>query len=255
MAPTIAIGIDIGGTGIKASAVDLATGALAMQRDRVPTPDPSTPHRLIESILGLLADVVPAADRQHTIGVGFPGVVKAGVIRTAADLDSAWVGVDAATLLTARLGHPSHIINDADAAGLAEVRLGAGASLPGVVVMVTLGTGIGSGLFLDGVLVPNTELGHLQIDGHDAETRAAASVREKEKLSWKHWGRRVDTYLAELERLLWPDLIIIGGGVSEHFDRFSGHLHRATPVVAARLGNDAGIIGAALWAAEQTVAG
>ena len=252
MATSIAVGIDIGGTGIKASAVNLRTGRLTMARDRVATPEPATPEHVIESILGLLHDVVvPAANRRHTIGVGFPGAIKAGVVKTAAHLDPSWVGTDAAALLSSALGHPTHVLNDADAAGLAEVRLGAGAGSSGVVLMVTLGTGIGTGLFHNGVLVPNAQLGHLQIDGKEAEARAAASVRDAKGLSWKRWGRRVNTYLLELENLFWPELFVIGGGVSEHFDRFGGQLTCLTPVVPATLGNDAGIIGAALWSAEQ----
>ena len=252
MPTSIAVGIDIGGTGIKASAVSLRTGRLTMARDRVPTPEPATPKRVLASIRGLLDDVVvPADGRRYVIGVGFPGAIKAGIVKTAAHLDASWVGTDAATLFATAFGHPAHVLNDADAAGLAEMRLGAGADSPGVVLMVTLGTGIGTGLFHDGVLVPNAQLGHLEIAGRQAEARAAASVRDAKGLSWKRWGRRVNTYLLELEQLFWPDLIVIGGGVSEHFERFSGQLTCATRVVPATLGNDAGIIGAATWAADQ----
>jgi polyphosphate glucokinase len=209
-----------------------------------------------KDIVRLLADVADLpADPGTVAGVGFPGVVKRGVVHTAAHLDPGWIGTDAAALLTGRLGHPTYLVNDADAAGLAEVRFGAGAGVEGVVIMVTLGTGIGVGLFVDGTLVPNTELGHLTINGRDAETRASALVRETKDQSWKKWGRAVDDYLAELERLMWPDLIIIGGGVSTDFDRFGPRLARRARVVPAQLGNDAGIIGAALRAHEQRQAG
>jgi polyphosphate glucokinase len=247
-----AIGIDIGGTGIKASTVDLDTGTLTVRRNRVPTPEPGTPEQVVDRIRGLLDDLLaPTRGVRRTLGMGFPGVVTSGVVRTATHLDKSWMDTDAAALFTEQLGHPTRVINDADAAGLAEVRFGAGRAVAGVVLILTLGTGIGSGLLVDGRLVPNTELGHLEIDGKEAESRAAASVREEHGLSWKRWGRRLNRYLNELERLVWPDLIIIGGGISEHFDQFTGHLHCRTTVVPAQLGNDAGIIGAALWATEQ----
>ncbi len=172
-------------------------------------------------------------------------------MRTAANLDEGWIGADVDTTFSARFSSTAIAINDADAAGLAEVRFGAGADVRGIVMMVTLGTGIGSGLFIDGRLVPNTELGHLEIDGKEAEDRAAASVRETQDLSWNDWARRLDRYLAEIEKLFWPDLIIIGGGASKQFDRFAGRLQRSTPVVPASLANNAGIVGAAVWAVEQ----
>jgi polyphosphate glucokinase len=250
---SLTIGVDVGGTGVKASAVDTDTGAMVVQRDRADTPHHADPEALgaliAELIVHIESEIAGSAD---VIGVGFPGVVQAGVVRTAAHLDSRWIDVDAAGRLGAALGRPVAVVNDADAAGLAEVRLGAAAGQPGVVLMLTLGTGIGSGLFLDGRLAPNTELGHLLVGGHEAETRAAASVRHDKDLSWERWALSVDQYLAELERLLWPDLIVIGGGISSDFDRFGPLLHRRTPIVPARLGNDAGIIGAALWAADHS---
>lgn len=256
MRSNVAVGIDIGGTGIKAAVVDLARGVLTQPRHRTHTPDHPTPDHVVDDVARLLAQVSDLpADTGTPVGVGFPGVVKQGVVLTAAHLDDAWIGTDAAAGFTATLGRTTRLVNDADAAGLAEVRYGAGAGVPGVVVMVTLGTGIGTGLFTDGILVPNTELGHLTVKGRDAETRASALVRETKDESWKEWGHDVDDYLAELERLLWPDLIIIGGGVSTDFDKFREHLKRRTRVVAATLGNDAGIIGAALRAAEEQEAG
>lgn len=256
MPANLAVGVDIGGTGIKAAVVDLDRGTLTMPRQRTHTPDHPTPEHVADDISRLLAEVADMpADPAVLVGVGFPGVVKKGVVHTAAHLDESWVGTDAAALLTAKLGHPTYLVNDADAAGLAEVRFGAGAGVEGVVIIVTLGTGIGVGVFVDGILVPNTELGHLVIDGKDAEARASALVREVKDESWKKWGNDVDDYLAELERLMWPDLIIIGGGVSADFDKFSDRLERRAQVVPARMGNDAGIIGAALRAVEQKAAG
>ena len=244
----VILGVDIGGTGIKAAPVDVATGTLKGKRLRIETPHEPTPEH-VATVIGQLAKqwswTGPA-------GVGFPGVVTQGVIRTAANLDPSWISVDAATLFADRLGGSTSVVNDADAAGLAEVTFGAGRGVAGVVLMVTLGTGIGSGLFLDGRLVPNTEFGHLEVNGRDAESRAAAVVREELKLSWKKWGGRVDTYLGRLENLLWPELIILGGGVSVQFEKFEEHLHLRTRVVAATAGNDAGIIGAALHRAATS---
>jgi polyphosphate glucokinase len=247
-APT-AVGIDIGGSGVKAAAVDVQSGSMTTDRVREPTPDPPTPERTVDAILGLLDDL--DAPAQGPVGVGFPGVIRDGVIKTAANLDASWVDLDGVALFSEKLGRPAHLINDADAAGLAEVRFGAGAGVGGVVLMLTLGTGIGSGLFNDGTLVPNTEFGHLDMGGQAAEARASSAVRKKRGLSWKKWGREVDLVLAEVERLFWPDLIIIGGGVSRRFDEFSSYFERDTPIVPAALGNNAGIIGAALWAADK----
>lgn len=242
------LGFDIGGTGIKASQVNLRTGALLVQRDRRPTPRSATPDKVIGIVRALLSELHDEiGNRPDRIGVGFPGVVRHGVIRTAANLHSSWVGVDLASQLSDALEVPSVVVNDADAAGLAEVRFGAGSGQMGLVIMITLGTGIGSGLFLDGKLVPNSELGHLLVRrGGDAESWAAASVRERKDLSWKKWGRRVGGYLQLIEQLFSPEIIIVGGGVSEHFDRFAPCIDAGCPVVAASLGNDAGIVGAAL---------
>ena len=180
------------------------------------------------------------------VGVAFPGVVRHGVIHSAANVDKSWIGTDADVLFTKAAGMDVHVVNDADAAGLAEMRFGAGRDRRGVVIVLTFGTGIGSGLFIDGVLVPNTELGHLEIDGHDAETRAAASAREREDLSWKDWAERVERYLQTLVMLFSPDLIIVGGGASKRADKWLPHIHVAAEVVPAALENEAGIVGAAL---------
>jgi polyphosphate glucokinase len=191
-------------------------------------------------------------DWQGKVGVAFPAIVCHGVARSAANIDPSWIGIDVDAVFTAASSCAVHVINDADAAGLAETRYGAGHGRAGVVIMLTFGTGIGSGMFLDGQLVPNTELGHLYLDGDEAEHRAAAIVREREKLSWKDWGRRVHRYLEHLEFLFSPDLFIVGGGVSRKADRWLPYVETETEIVAATLENEAGIVGAAL-VAEQAI--
>jgi len=250
---TIQIGVDIGGSGVKGAPVDLDTAELTAERVRIETPQPSTPEAVAEAV----AQVVSAfGDVEGTVGCTFPGIVQKGVIRLAANVDKAWVGTDADTLFENALGRPVVVLNDADAAGLAEVRYGAAKGRDGVVLVLTLGTGIGSALVNDGELVPNTELGHLELDGHEAEDRAAASVRENEDLSWSDWGARVDRYLQHLELLFTPDLFVLGGGVSKKFDKFAPFLHTRAEIVPAQLRNQAGIVGAALVAAgrEETPA-
>ena len=243
------LGIDIGGSGIKAAPVSTITGELLAKKLRVPTPKPPTP----DAVLDVIEQLVEHFSWQGPVGAGFPGVVKAGTVKTAVNLDKGWVDLDADALITKRLGVDAHVINDADAAGLAEVRFGAGRDIKGVVMMVTLGTGIGTALFSDGVLLPNTELGHLVMDGQEAEQRAAARIREELDLSWKEWGHRVQAYLAELERLVWPDLIVIGGGVSDEFDQFEPYLAGLkAQIVPAAMENRAGIVGAALASHEAT---
>jgi len=245
---TTAFGVDIGGSGIKGAPVDLENGRFAADRLRIETPQPATP----EAVTKVLAEVVSHFDKPERLGATFPGVVKDGHIRTTANVDESWLDTDAAAGFSKATGSEVVVLNDADAAGLAEVRFGAAKDLNGVVVMVTLGTGIGSALFLDGKLVPNTEFGHLEINSHDAESRAADSARERDDLDWQHWAKRVSKYLRHLEALLWPDLIICGGGVSKKADKWLPHLHKVrTKVVPAQLQNDAGIIGAALWAEEM----
>ncbi len=243
-----AFGVDIGGSGIKGAPVDLGQGAFAADRLRIPTPQPATPA----DVAKVVAEVTAHFDDPPRFGATFPGVVQNGVVRTAANVDSAWVDTDAAAAFREATGAEVYVLNDADAAGLAEARYGAARDQAGVVVMVTLGTGIGSAVLLDGELVPNTELGHLEIDDRDAETRASDAARERDDLDWERWAKRVSKYLRHLEDLLWPDLIICGGGVSKKAERWMPALKKVrTPVVAAELVNDAGIIGAALWAHER----
>lgn len=250
----IHLGVDIGGSGMKAAPVDLVTGRLTEDRLRVRTPQPATPP----AVADVVAELVEHFSWTDPIGVTFPAVVKDGVTMTAANVDPSWIGCDAATLLSSRTGCPVHVGNDADAAGVAEMAFGAGRGRAGVVLMVTLGTGIGSALFVDGTLVPNTELGHLSLRGKDAEQRAAASVRDRKKLSWRAWAKRVNEYLQHVETVLSPDLIIIGGGVSRNHEKFVPYLDLVAPVVPASLENNAGIVGAALAAptpARKTTAG
>jgi polyphosphate glucokinase len=244
--PAVVLGIDIGGSAVKGALVEVATGRLAGARHEVVTPTPATPDVLGAAV----AEVVRLAGWSGPVGCAFPGVVKDGRTLTAANLHPAWEGLDAVTALSGRTGCPVVVMNDADAAGLAEVRLGAGAGQGGVVLLLTLGTGIGSALFCDGRLVPNTELGQLPMRGRPAEHLASARVRRERGLDWPAYAALVDEYLAVVETVLWPDLLVIGGGVSAEADRWFHLLHTRTPVVPARLANDAGIVGAALWAAE-----
>jgi polyphosphate glucokinase len=244
---TIQLGIDIGGSGVKGAPVDLDTAEFTAERVRIDTPQPSTPEAVAETV----AAVVGRFDVEGTVGCTFPGIVQQGVIRLAANVDKAWVDTDAAALFGETLGRPVAVLNDADAAGLAEARYGAAKGRDGVVLVLTFGTGIGSALLNDGELVPNTELGHLELDGHDAEDRAAAAAREDEGLSWEDWGDRVDRYLQHLELLFTPDLFVVGGGVSKKFDKFVDHLHTRAEIVPAQLRNHAGIVGAALVAAGR----
>jgi polyphosphate glucokinase len=240
------IGIDVGGTGIKAAVVETTTGELTTARVRVVTPHPAVPKTMIKAAAGLVAELPP----ELHVGVGFPAVILGGVVKTAANIDPSWIGVDAATALADALGRPLIVGNDADAAGLAEMRFGAGRGQAGTVLMLTLGTGIGSALFRDGVLLPNTELGHLQVRGKDAERRAAASIKVSKHLSWHAWSKRLAEYVDEIDRLLWPDLVIIGGGISKEADKFIHELPSRVKCVPAALQNQAGIVGAAMLAAE-----
>lgn len=243
------IGVDIGGTGIKGATVDLNTGELTVQRVRVLTPEPSTP----DAVAGVVADVLDQVGADGPVGLTLPSVVTDGVVRTAANIDPRWIGVNAVDLFGKATGRAVGVVNDADAAGIAEVRFGAGAGRSGVIIVVTLGTGIGSGLFVDGKLVPNTELGHLHLPhGHphhrDAEDFAADSARERDGLTWEEYAHRLQQYLELLQRLFWPDLIIIGGGISKKADKYLPHITLDTDVVPASLQNDAGIVGAAMFA-------
>jgi polyphosphate glucokinase len=242
-----AFGIDIGGTGIKGAIVDLTTGELTTDRERIATPQPATPKAVAEVVTQILRD----HDWSSTVGATFPAIVKHGVARSAANVDPSWIGVDVDKTLTEASGCPITVLNDADAAGLAEVRFGAAKGVSGVVLVITFGTGIGSGLFLDGNLVPNTELGHIEVDGHDAERRAAYSAKERHDLSWPKWTERVQRYMSRLEALFSPDLFVVGGGVSKKAEKWVHLLDLQAPVRPAELLNNAGIVGAALAAAEH----
>jgi polyphosphate glucokinase len=246
-------GIDIGGSGIKGCPVDLEGGTFAAERIRTPTPSPSTPAAVGAVVAEIVQQFGDAAGT-GPIGVTFPAVIQHGVARTAANVDKSWIDTDVDTLLRETLGRPVRVVNDADAAGYAEAKFGAAKGMAGTVFMATLGTGIGTALIVDGVLVPNTELGHLEVDGRDAETRAADSVRGAEDLSWSQWAKRLTRYFQAIEALLWPDLIVVGGGVSKKADKFLPLLDIRTPIVPAQLRNDGGIVGAALLAAERSVA-
>lgn len=246
----LVLGIDIGGSGIKGAPVDLDNGAFARERIRIETPARSTPQAVAEIVAQVAAGFVDDVGDDSPVGVTVPAVVHHGVTKTAANIDDSWIDTDADALFTRVLGRPVVVMNDADAAGQAEMHFGAGRDRDGVVLMTTLGTGIGSALFLDGRLLPNTELGHLELDGKKAEHRAASSVREDKDLSWKDWAKRLQRYYRHLEDLFWPDLIIVGGGVSKEADEFLPLLDLRTEIVPAQLRNDAGIIGAA-WAASH----
>jgi len=242
-------GIDFGGSGIKIAPVDLETGEFAADRVRIRTPEHAGPENVVTVLQELLDRA--GAPPEAPVGITVPGVVQHGVVRTAANIAPSWIGVDAEGLFGAKLGRRVAVINDADAAGLAEARYGAAAGRPGLVIVTTLGTGIGTALVHDGVLVPNSELGHLEIDGHDAESRAANSVREDHGLSWEEWAERLTRYYRTVERLLSPDLFVVGGGVSKHSESFLPLLDIETPIVPATLKNTAGIVGAALLAHEH----
>ena len=243
MANTI-LGVDIGGSGIKGAPVDLTIGDFAAERVRLPTPQPAD----VESVVKAAGEVVRNFDDATHIGVTFPGVVVGGVVRTAANMHKSWIDAPAADLFAAEFGRPVVVLNDADAAGIAEVTYGVGKGRAGTLLMLTFGTGIGSALFLDGRLVPNTELGHLELNGKDAEDRASDRARQDDDLSWSAWAKRVQEYLEHLELLLWPDLFVIGGGVSKKAENYLPHVQISTPIVPATLQNNAGIIGAAIAA-------
>src|SRR4051812_872503 len=241
-------GIDIGGSGVKGAPVDLATGELLDERYRIPTPQPATP----KAVAGAVAEVCGHFNWTGPLGCTVPAVVTQGVARSAANIDKSWIGTDVEELLRKATGASTvFAVNDADAAGVAEVAYGAAKGRRGVILMLTLGTGIGSALVVDGVLVPNTELGHLEVDGHDAEKRASDAAREREDLSWKEWGARLDRYLTHVEMLFSPSLFVLGGGVSKKSAKFLPSLTLKTEVIPAELLNNAGIAGAALLAAGR----
>ncbi|HEY3879917.1 MAG TPA: ROK family protein [Trebonia sp.] len=246
-----AFGIDIGGTGIKGAPVDLATGKLLGDRKKILTPQPSTP----EAVTKVVKEVVKSFDWSGPTGATFPGVVIGGIIRSAANVDKSWIDTDAATLFAKAIGSEVAVLNDADAAGVAEVTFGAGAGVKGSVLMLTFGTGVGSALFTDGVLVRNTELGHIEIRGKDAEKRASEHAKVEHEWGWKDWTERVSEYMHHIEALISPDLIIVGGGISKESEKWVPMLSgiRAKIVPAALL-NDAGIVGAAMAAGGHSAA-
>ncbi|MCQ9131052.1 MULTISPECIES: polyphosphate--glucose phosphotransferase [Streptomyces] len=242
-------GVDIGGSGIKGAPVDLDRGDLAQERHKVLTPQPATPEGVADGV----RQVVEHFGWTGPVGLTFPGVVTGGsTVRTAANVDKGWIDTDARALFSERLGGlPVTVVNDADAAGVAEMSFGAGRDRSGTVILLTFGTGIGSALFVDGVLVPNTELGHLELHGHDAEKRASSKAREDHELTWEHWAHRVQKYLAHVEMLFSPELFIVGGGVSRKADKFLHFIEGIrAEIVPAQLQNNAGIVGAAMRAAK-----
>ena len=243
---SMVLGIDIGGTGMKAAPVDIDEGLLTVERFRIDTPAPSTP----QAMLTVIGELINHFEWKGEVGCGFPGVIKQGEVQTAANLSKKWIGVNMQNEIEGLSSCKASVINDADSAGLAEMKFGSGKDYNceggGVVLMVTLGTGIGTALFVDGHLMPNTELGHIEIDGKDAETRASSVHRETEGLSWKKWGKRVNKYLQTMENYLSPDVFIIGGGISKKSDKFFDYIDVKAKLVPAAMHNNAGIVGAAL---------
>jgi polyphosphate glucokinase len=245
------MGIDIGGSGIKGAAVDLRTGAFASPRHRIRTPQPSGPVNVLPVVQHLAETIRKEAGREDMpIGVTFPAPILGGRTMSAANVEADWIGYPAETALSNAVDAPVALINDADAAGLAEMRFGAGRGRRDAVLLLTLGTGVGSALFVDGRLVPNTELGHVEIRGKDAEKRSAAVNRTTRRMSWQAWAALLDEHIKALDRLLWPDVVILGGGVSKNADKFLQYLTVRPPVIVAELRGDAGIVGAALYAAR-----
>ena len=260
--PELAIGVDVGGTGIKAAVVDVKTGELVGERIRVLTPVPSKPGVVVASAGRVVNRLIRAANSAasaagqtvpviQAIGVGFPSPVINGVTKTAANVDPDWIGFDAQAAFSKAFKRRTWVVNDADAAGVAEMRFGAGHGKRGVVIVLTLGTGVGSGIFVDGRLVPNTELGHMEVSGRDAERRSSANARVRRGLSWKAWAEDLDEHLRAIDILFSPSLIILGGGVSKKADRFLPLLKTPGPIVAAQLRNEAGIVGAAMVGLER----
>jgi len=250
---TKALGIDIGGTGIKGAIVDVATGELLTERLKLPTPEGGSPDAIIETVVQII-EQLGGVEAGIPVGICFPAVVHNGVTMSAANVSHEWIGLEAEKLFEKGLGREIHFVNDADAAGYAEVRFGSAKDVSGLVLMTTLGTGIGTALIYNGVLVPNSELGHLEIHGKDAESRAAYSAKEREDLSWKRWAGRLQKYYSTLEALFSPDLFIVGGGVSKNYESFLPLLELRTPIVPATLRNNAGILGAAALAVTENAA-
>jgi len=247
----LALGFDIGGTGVKAALVNLATGELVSQRARVKTPSPSLPEAVAEAMKGIFEIIAKEVEvpADAPVGCGIPGVVKNGRLLSAANIDKAWLEVSAEEVISSVLGRRVECLNDADAAGLAEVRFGAGRGAPGTVLLLTIGTGIGSAIFTDGHLVLNTELGHFRWRGTDSEKRISGAARERRHISWRKWATEFSDFLAEIEIWLNPDLIILSGGVSKEMPKFASFLKARAPIVPAHFLNSAGIVGAAMYAA------
>jgi polyphosphate glucokinase len=241
---TVLLGLDVGGSSIKGALVDIDTGRLATELRSVPTPRPATPDRVAAACAALDREL----GGQGPAGFAFPSVVRRNVARTAANVDASWIGTNGVELLGSLLHRPVAFINDADAAGLAEMRWGAGRGTAGTVIMLTFGTGIGSAIFVDGRLLPNTEFGHLELRGRDAELWASARVKAEERLDWTEWAERVNEYLARMHALLWPDVFIIGGAVTENFHQFGAHLRSEAQIRVAQFTGQAGAVGAALAA-------
>lgn len=242
-----AVGIDIGGSGIKLALVDTKSGELVSERTRVDTPEGARPREVVAEVASLVQDL--AGDKPSwPVGISFPAVVKRGMTKSASNISQEWIDFKAELAFSSALGRGVHVVNDADAAGVAEMMYGAGRNEAGLVIMTTLGTGIGTALFYDGVLIPNSELGHIELDGKNAERYAANSVREREELDFEHWAQRLTAYYSELEKLLSPNLFIVGGGVSKQHAEFLPLIKITTPILPAELRNDAGIIGAAALA-------
>jgi len=242
------LGIDIGGSGIKSAPVDIKTGKLLAERVRIKTPKQAEPKPVAE----VVAEIAKSFDWKGPIGIGFPAPIKSGVTLMAANVSEKWVGLNADDLFTKITGCDCTMINDADAAGLAEMKFGAGKGQPGTVIMVTLGTGIGSAIFYRGNLLPNTEFGHLEMKGKDAEYRASDAARQRDDLSWKKYAKRLNKYMSAMEKLFWPDLFIIGGGISKESEKYIPLLKIETPVIPAQFLNEAGIVGAALAARKSS---
>ena len=245
------LGIDIGGSGIKGAPVDLSTGEFAADRLRIGTPAKSTPENVADIVAQIVEHFSGQIAADGPIGVTIPAVVTHGITRSAANIDKSWINCDAEKIFEDRLGRDILLVNDADAAGVAEVKYGAAANHPGLVILTTLGTGIGTAILYRGVLVPNSELGHIEVDGVDAEKRAASSIKDKEGLSYAKWAKRLQRYYETLEALLWPDLIVVGGGVSKDSDKFLPLIDISAEMVPAKLRNTAGIVGAAWLAANR----
>ncbi|NPV02987.1 MAG: ROK family protein [Brevinematales bacterium] len=243
------LGIDVGGSGIKGAPVEISTGRMLSERYRIPTPPGAKPDEMIE----VIGQVIKYFNWRGPVGIGFPAAIRDGTVLTAANIHKSWIGIHLPTELKRISGNSSALINDADAAGLAEMRFGAGVEKPGTVMVITVGTGLGTALFYNGSLLPNTELGHIEMNAKEAEHYASDFIRKKEELDWPTWAGRFNEYLTMLEKLFWPRMIIIGGGVSKKHEKFFQYLNVGAEIVPAQLRNEAGIIGAAVWAHQLRV--